>query len=66
MISLSYYLYTYGTKDFWSGTAVAGYFAFVVALFLWLMNAITGTTMTIVLGAVSLATVALWMNRRES
>lgn len=65
VISLSYYLYTYGTKDFWSGTAVAGYFAFIVALFLWLMDVITGATMTVVIGGVTLATVALWLNRKD-
>ncbi len=65
VISLSYYLYTYGTKDFWSGVAVAGYFTFIVALFLWLMNVILGSTLAIVLGGVALATVALWMNRKD-
>ena len=65
VISLSYYLYTYGTKDFWSGAAVAGYFAFIVALFLWLMDVITGSTMTIVIGGVTMATIALWRNRKD-
>lgn len=64
-ISLSYYLYTYGTKDFWSGVAVAGYFTFIMALFLWLMGVILGSTMAFVIGGVSLATVALWMNRKD-
>ena len=65
MISLSYYLYTYGTKDFWSGAAVAGYFAFIVALFLWLMDVIIGSTMLLVIGVMTMLTVALWFNRKD-
>ena len=65
-ISLSYYLYTYGTKDFWSGAAVAAYFAFIIALFLWLMDVILGSTMMIVIGAMTLLTVALWFNRKDT
>lgn len=62
-ISLSYYIFTYGTKEFWSGCAVSGYFVFIIALFLWLMKVITGPTLGIVIGLMAVFTLALWLNR---
>jgi hypothetical protein len=64
-ISLTYYLHTHGTKDFWSGCAIAGYFTFVIALLLWLMNAINGTALSIIIAAVAVFTIALWLNKKN-
>lgn len=63
IISLSYYLWIYGTKEFWSGAAIAGYFVFVIGLLLWLMDAITGVTMGILIAIVAVTTMALLNNR---
>ena len=65
MISLTYYLHTHGTKNFWSGCAIAGYFTFIISLLLWLMNAINGTTLSIVIAAVAISTIILWLNKRD-
>jgi hypothetical protein len=64
MISLTYYLYSHGTKDFWSGCAIAGYFTFIIALLLWLMNAVNGTTLSMVIAGVATFTIILWVNKK--